>query len=507
MTFRNRLRLQNPGTMKSRNHARRIALVAALLAPGCAPAARPAAIQPAAGPQTAAPSTAEFRVPVQYHTLDNGLKVVLSRDTTAPTATVAVYYNIGFRIEPRDRTGFAHLFEHMMFQGSQNLGKMEFIRLVQSNGGVLNGSTRFDYTNYFEIVPAHTLETMLWAEADRMRGLDITQENLTNQQEVVKNEVRVNVLNQPYGGFPWLDMPQYANTNWYNAHNFYGDLEDLDAATLEDVRNFFRTYYAPNNAALVVVGDFDPEQTLAWIRKYFGDIPAAPQPERPDLTEPRQTGQKRFTNADPKATRPALAVAYHMPPVNTPEYDAMGLLNQLLAQGRDSRLYQALVQQRGLTGDVNAGINPLLGNMFNVNGPTLWTVCMFHDQGTSADSILEVMDEVIEPLRTTPLDQATLDRMLVKMRSNLYDEIESLFGFGRADLLASFALFDDDPSKINRLEEEFRKVTPELLLRTAQEYLRPTNRTILTIEPGGGAPATGAAAQDAQTRAPEQGGL
>ncbi len=216
---------------------------------------------------------ASFQIPVEYHKLQNGLKVVLSPDNTAPTAVVGVYYNIGFRIEPKNRTGFAHLFEHMMFQGSQNLGKMEFIRLVQQNGGVLNGSTRFDFTNYFEIVPAHKLETALWAEADRMRGLAITQENLTNQQEVVKNEVKVNVLNQPYGGFPWLDMPQFANTNWYNAHNFYGDLKELDAATLDDVKKFFATYYAPNNAALVVVGDFQPAEALRLVRQYFEEHP------------------------------------------------------------------------------------------------------------------------------------------------------------------------------------------------------------------------------------------
>src|SRR5919106_1564023 len=198
-----------------------------------------------------------YQVPVDYYKLKNGLKVVLSEDHTAPTVVVAVYYNIGFRIEPKDRTGFAHLFEHMMFQGSQNLGKMEFVRLVEQNGGILNGSTRFDFTNYFEIMPSHKLETALWAEADRMRGLDITQENLTNQQGVVKNEVKVNVLNQPYGGFPWLDMPQYANENWYNSHNFYGDLADLDSARLEDVDAFFKTYYSPNNAVLVVSGDFE----------------------------------------------------------------------------------------------------------------------------------------------------------------------------------------------------------------------------------------------------------
>src|SRR5215831_5498783 len=207
-----------------------------------------------------AEAAAPLSVPVEYRKLPNGLKVVLSRDTTSPKTVIAVYYNIGFRIEPKDRTGFAHLFEHMMFQGSQNLGKMEFIKLVQSNGGILNGSTRFDFTNYFEVIPSNALETALWAEADRMKGLAINADNLKNQQEVVKNEVKVNVLNRAYGGFPWLDLPQYANTNWYNAHNFYGDLKDLDAATLDDVSKFFKTFYAPNNAALVVVGDFDPAQ-------------------------------------------------------------------------------------------------------------------------------------------------------------------------------------------------------------------------------------------------------
>ncbi|MEJ2385137.1 MAG: insulinase family protein, partial [Xanthomonadales bacterium] len=200
-----------------------VPLLLVLALAGCQPAEAPD--RPAAGTAPAAESTGAeeeaadtgYEVPVRYHTLENGLKVAMSRDTTAPTVTLAVYYNIGFRIEPRDRTGFAHLFEHMMFQGSQNLGKMEFVQLVQRNGGVLNGSTRYDYTNYFEIVPAHKLETVLWAEADRMASLDITQENLANQQAVVKNEVKVNVLNTPYGGFPWLDMPQAANENWYNA--------------------------------------------------------------------------------------------------------------------------------------------------------------------------------------------------------------------------------------------------------------------------------------------------
>ena len=266
------------------------AAAAALALTQSAAARRPAtAARPAAARTASIPS--KVTVPIEYHKLENGLKVVLSRDTSSPTAVVGVYYTIGFRIEPKDRTGFAHLFEHMMFQGSEHLGKNEFISLVESNGGILNGSTRFDFTNYFQVVPVHTLETILWAEADRMWGLKITQDNLTNQQGVVKNEVKVNVLNQPYGGFPWLDLPQHANTNWYNAHNFYGDLEHLDAATLADVQQFFKTYYAPNNAVLVVSGDIDTKQTLEWIRKYFGGIPASKLP--PSRTSPSRARRKR----------------------------------------------------------------------------------------------------------------------------------------------------------------------------------------------------------------------
>src|ERR1700676_271432 len=194
----------------------------------------------------------EFRVPVEYYKLPNGLRVVLSPDHTVPTVCVGVYYRIGFRIEPRDRTGFAHLFEHMMFQGSKNLGKMEFIKLVQANGGILNGSTRFDFTNYFEVMPSNKLETVLWAEADRMSGLAVTEDNLTNQKGVVGNEVKVNVLNRPYGGFPWIDLPMAANTNWYNAHNFYGDLTDIEAAKLDAVQQFFDTYYPPTTAVRVI---------------------------------------------------------------------------------------------------------------------------------------------------------------------------------------------------------------------------------------------------------------
>ena len=426
-------------------------------------------------------------MPITYCKLPNGLRVILSPDSTAPTVVTAVYYRIGFRVEPKDRTGFAHLFEHMMFQGSQNLGKMEFIRLVQQNGGILNGSTRFDFTNYFELLPSNKLETALWAEADRMKGLAITEDNLKNQQGVVSNEVKVNVLNQPYGGFPWLWMPQYANTNWYNSHNFYGELKDIEAATLTDVQAFFKTYYAPNNAALAIVGDFDPEQAKAMVAKYFSAIAPAKLPPPPDLTEPRQEKEKTATRKDPLANRPALAFSYHMPPRNSPEYFAMGLLDQMLVQGDDSLLNRELVKKHGFTGDVSGAINEL-GNMFDYDGPMLWTASLFHDATVKPEQILSAVDTVVETLQSKPVDQSLVDRSITKMRSNLYDTLTQFGGFGRADLMACYALFDDDPSKINSLEAEFHKVTPQLVERTAREYLRKTNRTVLLIDPGAASP-------------------
>ena len=424
----------------------------------------------------------EFHVPVEYYKLSNGLRVVLSPDHTAPIVCVGVYYRIGFRIEPRDRTGFAHLFEHMMFQGSKNLGKMEFIRLVQANGGILNGSTRFDFTNYFEVVPSNKLETMLWAEADRMSGLAVTEENLKNQQGVVGNEVKVNVLNAPYGGFPWIDLPMAANSNWYNAHNFYGDLTDIEAAKFDEVKKFFETYYAPNNAVLTIVGDFDTAQAKSLVEKYFGAIKPAQLPPQPDLAEPRQEQEKRVTKKAPLAPRPAMALGYHMPERNTPEYYAMGLIEQMLAEGDDSLLHQELVEKRGLTDKVNGAINQL-GNPFNYKGPMLLTIDLRYDPTTKSETVLEAIDTTIEPLRTKPVDSASLDRARVKLRSSLYDTMGQFGGFGLMDLLSSFALFDDDPARVNTLVAQFDKVTPELLQKTVQDYLRPTNRTIIELQP------------------------
>lgn len=461
------------------------AIAAFSLLAACGPddSGREDAQDPAETADAADNAESGIRIDVRYKTLDNGLRVVLAPDSTIPTVTVGVYYGIGFRIEPRDRTGFAHLFEHLMFQGSRHAEKGEFDKLINGSGGVNNGSTRFDFTNYFEVVPSNALEPVLWIEADRMAFPDITQEKLENQQGVVANEVKVNVLNQPYGGFPWLDMPQYANENWYNAHNFYGELDDLEAATLSDARDFHDKYYAPNNAVLVIAGDFAPSQAMKWVEKYFGPIPQGEAIALPDLSEPRQEEEKTATKTDPLAPRPALAFAYHMPERGTDEYYAMALLDQILIQGEDSRLYQALVKEEGYASGVEGGIN-LLGNMFNYNGPMLWTAAMIHGEEFTPGEIMASVDEVVEGLREEPVTEAELERAKTKLLSEFYGVVDSPTRFGLVDLLASFALFDDDPARINRIEGGFDNVTPALMLETAEEYLRPGNRTVLRIEPG-----------------------
>jgi predicted Zn-dependent peptidase len=430
-------------------------------------------------------ATGGLNVPVTYYKLPNGLRVVLSPEKSAPLVTVAVYYNIGFRIEPRDRTGFAHLFEHLMFQGSKNLGKLEYIRLVESNGGVLNGSTRFDFTNYFAVVPSHKLETLLWAEADRMRGLDITQENLKNQQGVVGNEVKVNVLNQPYGGFPWIDLPMAAFENWYNSHNFYGELEDIEAATLSDAKTFFDKYYSPKNAVVVVVGDFDEIQAKGFVNKYFANLPAQTPDALPDISESRQLKEKTVTKTDKLANKPAIAFGYKMPTRGTPEYYAMGLIDQIMVQGEDSLLYQEFVKNKGFAGGVGGGINSGLGNMFNYNGPMLFDISLIHDEKFKADEIKSSLDSVVAQLQNKPVTQKDIDRAIVKLRSGFYDTLQQFGGVGRADLLACFALFDDKPSKINEIEANFKKVTPALIQKTAKEYLRNTNRTVVIVKAEG----------------------
>jgi predicted Zn-dependent peptidase len=451
--------------------------LAAAAVPGVAPAQAPAASAP------------KLTIETRYFTLPNGLKVVLAKDAIAPTVTVAVYYGIGFRVEPRERTGFAHLFEHLMFQGSKNAPKGVHIGTVTNAGGQLNGSTRFDFTNYFEVVPSNALERMLWLEADRMANPVINDEVLKNQQGVVGNEVKVNVLNQPYSTWPWIDLPMLANSNWYNSHNFYGELKEIEAATVADATDFSKQFYRPNNAVLVVAGDIDYAATRAMVEKQFGGIPASAPVTLPDISEPRQTAAKFKSRVDALAPKPGYAAAYHVPARGTPEWYAMGLLDQILIQGEDSRLYRKLVQETGISGDASGGINDALGSMYNYRGPMLWAFSLTHDPNHSTPEITKAVDEVIEDVRANGVIAEELARARTKIRSQLYSTIDSGGRIGLVDLLAVYALFDNDPAAVNRIEDGFAKVTPALIKKTAQEYLRPTNRSIYVIEPGAAQPA------------------
>ena len=446
----------------------------------------------AAAPAQAQQAPAKLAVEMQYFTLDNGLRVVLAKDNLSPTVTVGVYYGIGFRIEPRERTGFAHLFEHLLFQGSKNAPKGVHIGTVTNAGGILNGSTRYDFTNYFQVVPSSALERMLWLEADRMASPVINDEVLKNQQGVVGNEVKVNVLNQPYSTWPWIDLPMLANTNWYNSHNFYGELKEIEAATVEDAKQFFDSFYKPSNAVLVVAGDIDYAATKAMVEKYYGWMPKAAPVKLPDISEPRQTEEKFRARTDALAPKPGWAAGYHVPARGTPEWYAMGLIDQMLVKGQDSRLYRKLVAETGIAGEVGGGINFPLGNMFNYQGPMLWSFNFTHDANRSRDEIKAAVDAVIEELRTKKVTPEELARARTKMRSSLYSTIDGTGRIGLIDLLAVYALFDNDPGKVNTLEDGFAKVTPELIQKTAQDYLRSTNRSIYVIDPGAAQPAPAA---------------
>src|SRR4051812_36022029 len=253
------------------------------------------------------------RYPVERFTLGNGLRVVLAPDRSASVVGVAVVYDVGIRSEPEGRTGFAHLFEHLMFQGSESLEKLAHFRHVQGAGGTFNGSTHFDYTDYFETLPSSALERTLFLEADRMRGPRLTEENLRNQVDVVKEEIRVNVLNRPYGGFPWLKLPEVMFDTFANAHDGYGSFVDLESATVADAADFFEKYYACGNAVLSVAGDIDLDEARTLIEKHFGDVEARPAPARPDFSEPDLTAERREADTHPPPPPPPPAAARGLP--------------------------------------------------------------------------------------------------------------------------------------------------------------------------------------------------
>ncbi len=425
-----------------------------------------------------------LQIPIVSETLKNNLRVVIAPDATAPVVTVGVYYKIGFRLEPEGRSGFAHLFEHMMFQGSENAPKMQHIKLINSSGGVLNGSTMYDVTNYYEAVPSNALERVLWLEADRMRALKVDEENLINQRDVVKEEVRVNVLNQPYGGFPWLDMPPVAFRNWANAHNFYGDFADLDAASLADVQKFFRTYYVPNNAVLLLLGDVNPQEGLALAEKYFASIPAGPAPPFADPTEPPQTEERRGYVEEKFGTLPAMAIGYVLPKRRTPDWYAMILLDQALHGGRAGRIHRELVLEKQIAVEADGGVD----DAFGYNGPSQMTTRILYKPEYSADQTVAAFDTVLNEVREKGITQEELDQLKVKWRSDYYSTLEGGRGgymprYGLMHLLACFTLFDNEPQLVNTIIDGFLAVKREEIQSVARKHLRPENRAMVFRTP------------------------
>lgn len=426
----------------------------------------------------------QLHIPIHSAILNNGLRVVVAPDPTAPVVTVGVYYKIGFRLEPQGRSGFAHLFEHMMFQGSENAPKMQHIKLINSSGGVLNGSTMYDVTNYYEAVPSNALERVLWLEADRMRALKVDDENLRNQRDVVKEEVRVNVLNEPYGGFPWLDMPPVAFRNWANAHNFYGDFADLDAASLADVQKFFRTYYLPNNAVLLMLGDLNPQEGLALAEKYFGSIPSGAAPPFADPAEPPQTEERRGYVEEKFGTLPAMAIGYVLPQRRTPDWYAMGLLDNALHGGRAGRIYRELVREKEIAVEADGGIDDLFG----YNGPAQLTTRIMHKPEYSAEQTLNAFDAVLREVREKGISQDELEQLKIKARSDYYSTLEggrggSMPRYGLMHLLACFTLFDNEPQLVNTILGGFLALKREEIQAASGKYLRPENRAIVFRTP------------------------
>ena len=428
-------------------------------------------------------------IPIHYETLDNGLRVVLTPDSTVPTVTVGLYFGIGFRSEPPGRTGYAHLFEHLYFAGSELRGDVAFDSVIARTGGISSAHTRFDFTRYISTVPSNALDTILWAEADRMSGPLLTRQNLVSHRNTVRNEIFLNVENQPHEGWPLIDLPMTAFENWHNSHNFYGDLSDLDAATEEDARAFFRQYYTPNNAVLVVAGDFDLETARTRIADWFGPIPAGPALPELDVSEPEQTAERRRDLVYPNASQPGVAVGYQMPPRGSPEYYAMMLIDRLLISGDDARM-QRVAAQADFGSRVSGGINAL-GNAYNYEGPMLWEYNIVHPASENSDAVLALLDGEVARLREELVGEDEMARARAKRLVEFYISIDDTSSReGIVDLLASFTLFDDDPTLIRRIGDGIAQVTPELIRETARAYLRPEQRSVVVAIPGGNAGGT-----------------
>jgi zinc protease len=414
------------------------------------------------------------------YTLDNGLRVVLAPDTTAPVVGVSVHYDVGFRSEPEGRTGFAHLFEHLMFQGSESLEKLAHFRHVQSSGGTFNGSTHPDYTDYFEVLPSAALERALFLEADRMRAPKLTAENLANQIDVVKEEIRLNVLNRPYGGFPWITLPPVLYSTFPNAHNGYGGFEDLESATVEDCAAFFDTYYAPANAVLTVAGDFEVGTAKELIEQHFGDVPHRPAPQRPSFAEPLPTTELRGEVEDPHAPLPALGIGYRMPdPINDVDgYLAYLVLAGVLTDGDGSRLQQRLVHKEPLVVDIGAGAG--LFGPFEARDPDTFTITLIHPHEVPRERVLAALDDELEKIAENPPDEQELRKVTARWAASLHSEHDRLVS--RTLALGSFELLYGDASLVYQLADRMSAVTSEAV-SAAAKALRPDARAVLVVKP------------------------
>lgn len=426
-----------------------------------------------------AASSDKWDLPVHVKKLDNGMVVVVSEDHSSPTVGVSVVYHVGMRLEPKNRTGFAHLFEHLMFQGTPNAPKGVFDKTITGGGGRNNGSTRPDFTNYIETAPVSSLEPILWLEADRMKTLDFNEKTLKNQQDVVKEEIRVNVKNQPYGGFMWIDISQHAFQKWENNHDGYGSFQDLEGASLDDVRAFHRDYYGPNNAVLAISGDVTPDQGFALAQKYFGGIAARPTPKSGDFTEPLNKAEKRVEQTDALAQVPAIAAAWKIPERGSRDQAPMAVLAELLAGGDASRLYQGLVKGR----EIALNVDSLFGlvDPWTYDGPTLLTVFALYKPTSNADAVLTAIDEEVARIAKEGADEATLKRVKTRMLADWNNSLESFIN--RADTLAKLQTLWGDANVVNKIPGWIEGVTSEDLKRVAATYLVKNNRTVIDRKP------------------------
>jgi predicted Zn-dependent peptidase len=388
-----------------------------------------------------------------------------------------MYYRAGFRLEPEGRTGFAHLFEHLMFQGTANVPKADFGRLITGAGGLLNGSTRHDYTNFFEILPASALEMACFIEADRMHNLDINEETLQNQIDVVKEEVRVNVLNRPYGGFSWLWLSQYAFSTYPNAHNFYGEFADLDAATVADARAFYETWYGPGNATLVLVGDFQEEQAREIVERYFGPVPARPAPPVADMEEPTPPARTEHQRQDPLAPNPRVAIGYRTAPFGTPDHLPLALAARVLTDGRSSRLQRRLIREREVLLQVDGGPHFPIGDAFEFKGPALFTIEATPRPGVSTGAAVTAIDE---ELARVAEEGPSPDELLRAKRRELGSYHASLDSrLGRMRELGVLASVHDRPELADQLPQRYQEITEQQVQEAVAGWLRPEHSTVL----------------------------